>query len=79
MPLVKENLTLSIFEHALEIVGLSAEEVLMVGDNLMTDILGSSKVGIQSVWINREEKPVIEEIRPTYTIENLRELLTLLS
>jgi len=69
----------SIFEHALEIVGLSADEVLMVGDNLMTDILGSSKVGMQSVWINREEKPVSEEVKPTYTIENLRELLTLLS
>ncbi|WP_342599020.1 HAD family hydrolase [Psychrobacillus sp. FSL H8-0483] len=68
----------SIFEHALDIVGLDAEEVLMVGDNLMTDILGSSKVGIQSIWINREEKPVIEEVIPTYTIENLRELLPIL-
>ena len=69
----------SIFEHALEIVGLSADEILMVGDNLMTDILGSSKVGIQSVWINREEKPVSEEVKPTYTIENLRELIPLLA
>ncbi|QUG42852.1 HAD family hydrolase [Psychrobacillus sp. INOP01] len=69
----------SIFEHALEIVGMTADDVLMVGDNLMTDILGSSKVGMQSVWINREEKPVSEEVTPTYTIENLKELLTLLA
>ncbi|SDO11096.1 putative hydrolase of the HAD superfamily [Psychrobacillus sp. OK028] len=69
----------SIFEHALELVGLKADEVLMVGDNLMTDILGSSKVGIQSVWINREDKPVSNEVKPTYTIKNLRELLTLLN
>lgn len=69
----------SIFEHALEIVGLTADEVLMVGDNLMTDILGSSRVGMQSVWINREEKLSSEEVKPTYTIENLRELLTLLA
>ncbi|MFJ7828257.1 HAD family hydrolase [Psychrobacillus sp. NPDC096623] len=68
----------SIFEHALEMVGLKADEVLMVGDNLMTDILGSARVGIQSVWINREEKPVSEEVKPTYTINNLRELFTLL-
>ncbi|MEK4487181.1 HAD family hydrolase [Psychrobacillus sp. FSL H8-0484] len=68
----------SIFEYALDIVGLDAEEVLMVGDNLMTDILGSAKVGIQSIWINREEKPVSEEVIPTYTIENLRELLPIL-
>ncbi|MCK1997627.1 HAD family hydrolase [Psychrobacillus psychrodurans] len=69
----------AIFEHALEITGLTADEVLMVGDNLMTDILGSSKVGMQSVWINREGKPISEEVKPTYTIENLHELLTLLA
>lgn len=69
----------SIFEHALEMVGLTADDVLMVGDNLMTDILGSSRVGMQSVWINREEKPISEKVKPTFTIENLRELLTLLA
>lgn len=68
----------SIFKHALEVVGLTADDVLMVGDNLMTDILGASQVGIQSVWINREEKPISKEVIPTYTINNLRELLPLL-
>lgn len=65
----------SIFEHALELVSVSKEEVLMVGDNLMTDILGASRVGIQSVWINREDKPISKEVQPTYTIENLHELI----
>lgn len=69
----------TIFEHALETVGLEKHEVLMVGDNLMTDILGASKVGIQSVWINRENKAVNEEVKPTYTIENLHELFTILN
>lgn len=50
----------------------------MVGDNLMTDILGASRVGIKSVWINRENKPVSEEVQPTYTIENLHELIGIL-
>ncbi|GGA46335.1 HAD family hydrolase [Psychrobacillus lasiicapitis] len=68
----------SIFEHALDLVGITADEALMVGDNLMTDILGSSKVGMRSVWINRENKPANEEIKPTYTIENLRELFEIL-
>lgn len=68
----------SIFEHALELVGLPPEETLMVGDNLMTDILGSSKVGMPSVWINRENKQPIDEVKPTYTITNLRELLQIL-
>jgi len=68
----------SIFEHALELVGLQAKDVLMVGDNLMTDILGSSIVGMKSVWINRENKPASDEVTPTYTIENLRALLAIL-
>ncbi|MDI2587086.1 HAD family hydrolase [Psychrobacillus sp. NEAU-3TGS] len=68
----------SIFEHALDLVGITADEALMVGDNLMTDILGSSKVGMRSVWINRENKPASEEVEPTYTIENLRELFAIL-
>lgn len=68
----------SIFEHALELAGVSNEEALMVGDNLMTDILGSSKVGIKSVWINRENKPAHPEVIPTYTITNLHELFTVL-
>ena len=68
----------SIFEHALELVRVEKDEVLMVGDNLMTDILGASRVGIKSVWINRENKPVSEEVQPTYTIESLHELIGIL-
>lgn len=67
----------SIFQHALDLVGLTADDVLMVGDNLMTDILGASKVGMKSVWINRENKAASDEVKPTYTIENLRELLAI--
>ena len=64
----------SIFKHALELVSASKDEVLMIGDNLMTDILGASQTGIQSVWINRENKPPSNHVSPTYTIESLREL-----
>lgn len=68
----------SIFEHALGLVSVSKEEVLMVGDNLMTDILGASRVGIHSVWINREDKPVSKEVQPTYTVKNLHKLFDIL-
>lgn len=67
-----------IFHHALSKFGLSADEVLMVGDNLMTDIIGAEKAGIRSVWINREEKAPHESIIPTYEIQHLEELLQLL-
>ncbi len=53
------------------------DEVLMVGDNLMTDILGASRVGIKSVWINRHDKER-NEVIPTYEITHLEELFPIL-
>lgn len=69
----------SIFEHVLEETETSAEEALMVGDNLLTDILGSSRVGMRSVWINREGKAGIPDIQPTYEISHLEELFPILT
>ena len=46
----------SIFEHALSLLNIEKEQALMVGDNLMTDILGAKRAGIKSVWINRHDK-----------------------
>lgn len=68
----------AIFQHALSKFGLQPEDVLMVGDNLMTDIIGAKKAGIRSVWINREAKAPHETIIPTYEINHLRELLPIL-
>ena len=68
----------SIFHHALAQCDVKPDEALMVGDNLMTDILGASRVGIPSVWINRENNEPHEEIKPTYEIENLEQLLSIL-
>ena len=56
---------------------LDKDEVLMVGDNLMTDILGASRVGIKSVWINRHDKER-NEVLPTYEIKHLEELFPIL-
>ncbi|AZV41424.1 HAD family hydrolase [Peribacillus asahii] len=63
----------TIFEHALERIGLNKDEVIMVGDNLMTDILGASRTGIKSVWINRHNKER-NEVVPDYEITHLEEL-----
>ena len=68
----------SIFMHALELASVSKDEALMIGDNLMTDILGASQAGIKSVWINRENKTPSPEVTPTYTITSLKELLEVL-
>lgn len=67
----------TIFEHALETANAAKEEVIMVGDNLMTDILGSNRAGIKNVWINRENKQR-NDVEPTFEIADLNELLPLL-
>jgi putative hydrolase of the HAD superfamily len=67
----------TIFEHALSLMSLEKDEVMMVGDNLMTDILGANRCGIKSVWINRHNKER-NEVIPTYEINHLEQLFTLL-
>lgn len=68
----------TIFDHALALSDVEPTEALMVGDNLMTDILGASYVGIPSVWINRDDHPEPQEVIPTYEIKNLEELFPIL-
>lgn len=68
----------SIFEHVVQLTGNTVEQALMVGDNLMTDILGASQVGMRSVWINRENKPKHDEIQATYEISHLDGLFPIL-
>ncbi len=67
----------AIFEYALELMNVTKDEAIMVGDNLMTDILGASRAGMKSVWINRHDKPR-NEVVPTYEITHLEELFPIL-
>jgi putative hydrolase of the HAD superfamily len=67
----------TIFEHALEKMSLTKDEAIMVGDNLMTDILGASRVGMKSVWINRHDKER-NEVIPDFEITHLEELYPIL-
>jgi putative hydrolase of the HAD superfamily len=67
----------SIFEHALRLSGRTKEDVLMIGDNLNTDILGAFRTGITTVWINRHGKTP-EEVKPDFEITKLMDLIPLL-
>jgi len=69
-----------IYKQALERIGLLADEVVMVGDRLDTDILGANRAGILSVfhqWNDRyDADDVPSELRgvPDMTIPHLLEL-----
>ncbi|WNS44982.1 HAD family hydrolase [Paenibacillus sp. MMS20-IR301] len=66
-----------IFDHALELLEISPEQGIMVGDKLTTDILGGLAAGLTTVWINRTDKAIDPEITPDYQISHLSELLPL--
>jgi 2-haloalkanoic acid dehalogenase type II len=67
----------NLYKYALDVCGFSPEEVLHVGDSLTSDILGANQVGINSVWLNRRNKPVTGNDKPDYIIQNLNEILHL--
>lgn len=68
----------AIFEYVMETANVTKDTSMMVGDNLMTDILGSSRVGMRNVWINRENKPKNPDVIPTYEVDSLTAFLELI-
>lgn len=51
-----------IFELALRSTGLRPEEVLHIGDSLISDVKGAASSGIRAVWLNRSHREVSEGI-----------------
>ena len=73
----------AIFEHALELVDATPEEVVFVGDTVEADIIGAQKVGMKAVLRRVAHKQgqmnaVGEEVMPDAQIDTLHELYPLL-
>ena len=66
-----------IFEFALAKIGASPDKVIMIGDNIQTDILGAKNSGIDQIWFNLENK-TSGELQPTYIVKNLSEIKNVL-
>ena len=60
-----------LFEYALKSTGLSADEVIHIGDSLSSDIAGAASVGIKAIWVNRSNKEVPEDV---VAVSNLLEV-----
>lgn len=63
-----------IFDLALKKANIKSQECLFVGDNYYDDIVGSSKVGMESLLINPYERIGIEELNYSHIISNISEL-----
>lgn len=68
-----------VFELALKKLGLKADEIWMVGDNLVWDIQAPQRLGIFSIWndYKKEGLPEGSTIIPDRIINSIGELLNL--
>lgn len=72
--------TKAFFEKMLQAGGICREECLFVGDSLTSDIGGANASGIDSCFYNAKRVRVSETSpQPTYTVEKLSEILSLLA
>ncbi|WP_308528668.1 YjjG family noncanonical pyrimidine nucleotidase [uncultured Oscillibacter sp.] len=55
--------------------GLTAENSLVIGDSLATDIRGANNAGLPCCWYNPGQKPRPADLRIDYEIQDLRQLL----
>ncbi|MEO5985091.1 MAG: YjjG family noncanonical pyrimidine nucleotidase [Ferruginibacter sp.] len=62
----------AIFEYALNKAGASAEESIMIGDNLEADIMGALNAGLDCIYVNHTTAETSS--LPTYTITHLQQL-----
>lgn len=70
---------IDIFEHALSAMGNpERDKVLMVGDNPETDIFGGINAGLDTCWLNIDNKPEPIGITATYQVASLTALKKLL-
>ncbi len=66
------------FHGILKTLNASADECLMIGDSLSSDIAGANAVGMDSCWFNPKGMALTGGVIPKYQISSLQELLTIL-
>lgn len=65
-----------VFEYAFALMDeFDKTKVLMVGDTLASDILGGNNAGIDTCWLNQSGKENDTDIKPTYEINAIEQLI----
>ena len=65
----------SIFKLAASRFQLKEQEILYVGDDPVNDVAGAQRVGMQAVWVNRDDEKLPDGIHPEFIVRSLTELL----
>ena len=61
----------AIFHIALDRIGATADEAVMVGDSWANDIAGAARAGVRAVWFNPDRRPVPTAPAGVAVIESL--------
>jgi putative hydrolase of the HAD superfamily len=64
----------AIFQQACREARCSPEQLMHIGDSLVSDVAGARRAGAVSVWLNRGRKPNRTDIRPDHEIHSLVEI-----
>ena len=72
-----------IFEEALRMNGLQAEDVVMIGDSWNSDIQGAINAGIDQIWIRKNKEQGTKSLdtieqTATYIVQSLSEVMEIL-
>jgi len=54
---------------------IPAENILLVGDNPISDIGGAQKFGFKTIWFNPKEKEIPKEIQPSLIVTKLEDII----
>ena len=64
-----------LFRYALEKTGLLPDEVIHIGDSLVSDVRGAGSAGIKAVWLNRDGREVPVGVTSVRVLTELFEFL----
>lgn len=79
IPKPQSGIFTNAFEQMQQNGSLQKKEILMVGDSLTSDIAGGNNFGFDTCWLNRHNAENHSEIKPTFEINNLTELLPIVT
>ena len=68
-----------IFDHALDLSKADRSKVVMIGDNLQTDIAGAKAAGWDAIWFNPDLEENGADLPHKPVVTHLSELLDLVS
>ncbi len=54
------------------------EDTILIGDSLSADIIGGVNYGIDTIWFNKNNDPLPDDIKPTHTVNTLEEIKRIL-